>query len=57
MGVLGGEKLVLLEDEDEEAASSQVSATGLEAFVLFEEETARFSREVSRPLIAVSLPG
>ena len=49
MGVSGGEWLVLLEDEDEEAASSQVSATLLEAFSLSEEEIARLSREVSRP--------
>ena len=50
MGVSGGEGLVLLEEEDEEAASSQVSATVLEAFLLFEEEIARLSREVSKPL-------
>ena len=49
MGVSGGEGLVLLEDEDEEAASSQVSTMVLEAFLLFGEEIARFSREVSRP--------
>ena len=49
MGVSGGEGLVFLDDEDEDAASSQVSTIVLEAFLLFEGEIARFSREVSRP--------
>lgn len=48
VGVQGGEGLVHLED-DEEAASSQVSATVLEALVLPGEEMVRFAREVPSP--------
>ena len=53
MGVQGGEGLVHLE-EDEEAASSQVSATALEALVLPGEEMVRFPREVPSPRDVVS---
>ena len=49
MGVQGGEGLVHLEEEDEEAASSQLSATALEVLVLPEDEIARSSREASGP--------
>ena len=48
MGVSGGEGLVHL-DEDEEAASSHVSATAFEVLVLSEAEMARSLREVSSP--------
>ena len=49
VGVLGDEGLVHLEEEDERPASSQVSATALEVFVLSEDEMIRFPREVSNP--------
>lgn len=47
VGVEGGEGV--LEEEDGEAASSQVSATTFEALGLAEDEMVRFLREDSSP--------
>lgn len=50
MGVKGGEGLLHLEDDvDEEAASSQVSATALEVLVLSGDKIVRLLRELSSP--------
>lgn len=49
VGVEGGDGVVGLEEDDEEAASSQVSATTLEVLGLAGDEMARFLIEVSSP--------
>ena len=55
VGVEGGEGV--LEEGDGEAASSQLSATALEALGLAEDGMVRFLREDSSPLMVVSEPG
>ena len=49
MGVEGGERLAHREEDDEEAASSQVSATALKVLRSSGGEIARFLRERSNP--------